>query len=218
MDGTPVTVESVRDVGPDTVALELETPDAFDALPGQFVLLRASPDGTDDADDEVVERHYTLSSPAVDDTFEITVGVDPDGDLSPWLADLEGGETVYIDGPYGAITYERDADVVAIAGGPGVGPAVAIAEAARDAGHEAVVIYQDDEPAHRERLEALEDDGAAVTTVDDDADEALAAAIEAHVDDGRIYAFGFDEFVTFVAESIDEAGGDSDEALIESFG
>ncbi|AEH38833.1 ferredoxin--NADP reductase [Halopiger xanaduensis] len=214
MDGTPVTVESVRDVGPETVALELETPDAFDALPGQFVLLRASPDG----DDEVVERHYTLSSPAVDDTFEITVGVDPDGDLSPWLAGLEGGETVHVDGPFGTITYERDADVVAIAGGPGVGPAVAIAEAARDAGHEAVVIYQDDEPAHRERLEALEDDGASVTIVDDEANEDLAAAIEAHVDDGRIYAFGFDEFVTFVADSIDDAGGDSDEALIESFG
>ncbi|GAB3674818.1 FAD-dependent oxidoreductase [Halopiger thermotolerans] len=214
MEGTPVTVESVREVGPDTVAIDLETPDEFDASPGQFVLLRAAPDGAD----EVVERHYTLSSPTVGDTFEITVGVDPDGDLSPWLAGLEGGETVHVDGPFGRITYERDEDVVAIAGGPGIGPAVAIAEAAHDAGHEAVVVYQDDEPAHRERLEALEDDGAAVTVVDDDANDELAAAIESHVDDGRLYAFGFDEFVTFVADAIDEAGGDSDEALIENFG
>ena len=219
MDGTPVTVESVRDVGSDTVALELETPDDFDALPGQFVLLRAVPGDGDGADDEdVVERHYTLSSPSVDDTFEITVGVDPDGDLSPWLADLEGGETVHIDGPFGTITYERDRDVVAIAGGPGIGPAVSIAEAAQDAGHEATVIYRDDEPAHRDRLEALEDAGASVVIVDGDADDELADAVEAHLEDGQVYAFGFDDFVTFVAETIDEVGGDSDEALIENFG
>lgn len=226
MDGTPVTVASVREVGPDTVALELETPDGFDASPGQFVLLRAVPGADGGADvasesedeDTVVERHYTLSSPSVTDTFELTVGVDPDGDLSPWLADLEGGETVHVDGPFGTITYERDRDVVAIAGGPGVGPAVAIAEAAQEAGHDATVIYQDDAPAHRERLETLADAGAAVVIVAGDADDELADAIDTHVDDGRIYAFGFEDFVTAVADAIDEAGGDSDDALIENFG
>lgn len=219
MEGTPVTVESVREVGPDTVALELETPDGFDALPGQFVLVRAVPGGDDEYDeDDVVTRHYTLSSPSVEDTFEITVGIDPDGDLSPWLADLEGGETVHVEGPFGEITYERDRDVVAVAGGPGIGPAVSIAEAAREAGHDAVVLYQDDEPAHVDRLGALEDDGATLTIVDGDETEALGDALEAHLDDGQLYAFGFDDFVTFVAETIDDAGGDSDEALIENFG
>ncbi|SFC34369.1 Ferredoxin-NADP reductase [Halobiforma haloterrestris] len=214
--GTPVAVESVREVGSDTVALELETPDEFDALPGQFVLLRAAPEGDDE--DDVLERHYTLSSPSVGETFELTVGVDPEGDLSPWLADLEGGETVHVDGPYGTITYERDQDVVAVAGGPGVGPAVSIAEAAHEAGHDAVVIYQDDEPAHRERLEALEADGATVRVVDGDADDELAEAIERHHEAGQLYAFGFEGFVTFVADAIDDAGGDPDEALIENFG
>ncbi|ARS88595.1 ferredoxin--NADP reductase [Natrarchaeobaculum aegyptiacum] len=214
MEGTPVTVDAVTDVGPDTVALALETPEDFDALPGQFVLLRAEPGGVDEA----VARHYTLSSPSVDETFELTVGVDPDGDLSPWLADLEGGETVHVEGPYGTITYEGDSDVVAVAGGPGIGPAVAIAEAAHDAGHDAAVVYQDDAPAHRERLDALEAAGAAVTVLDADADEALADAIETHVDDGEIYAFGFSDFVTFVADAIEEAGGDADAAHIENFG
>ncbi len=131
MEGTPVTVESVSEVGPDTVTLELETPDGFDALPGQFVLLRAAPD------DEAISRHYTLSSPSVGATFELTVGVDPDGDLSPWLADLEGGETVHVEGPFGRITYEGETDIVAAAGGPGIGPSIAVAEAAQDAGHDA---------------------------------------------------------------------------------
>ncbi|WP_121744665.1 ferredoxin--NADP reductase [Natronorubrum halophilum] len=222
IEGTPVAVESVREVGPDTVALELETPEGFDAHPGQFVLLRAVPrdvdaDETIDEDD-VVMRHYTLSSPSVGETFEITVGIDPDGDLSPWLAALEGGETVHVEGPFGTITYERDEDIVAVAGGPGVGPAVSIAEAARDSGHDAVVIYQDDEPAHVDRLETLEADGAAVVIVDEDDSDGLADAVETHLGNGQLYAFGFEDFVTFVAETIEGAGGDSDEALIENFG
>ncbi|WP_265111767.1 FAD-dependent oxidoreductase [Halosolutus halophilus] len=221
MKGTPVSVESVREVGPDTVAIELEAPAEFDAVPGQFVLLRAVPESDDQRDvdeDDVVMRHYTLSSPSVGETFEITVGIDPDGDLSPWLADLDGGETVHIEGPFGTITYERDCDVVAIAGGPGVGPAVAIAEAAHDAGHDAIVIYQDDEPAHVDRLEAIEDEGVDVRFVDEDADDELADAIATYHDDGQVYAFGFDDFVTVVASAIDDAGGDPDEALIENFG
>ncbi|MFC4437761.1 MULTISPECIES: FAD-dependent oxidoreductase [Natrialbaceae] len=219
MEGTPVAVESVREVGPNTVALELETPDGFDALPGQFVLLRAVP-GEDEAadEDDVVARHYTLSSSSVEETFEITVGIDPDGDLSPWLADLESGETVHVEGPFGEITYERDRDVVAVAGGPGIGPAVSIAEAAYEAGHDATVVYQADEPAHVNRLENLEDEGVTVVFVDEDDEDELGDAIGAHLEDGQCYAFGFHDFVTFVAETIDEAGGDSDEALIENFG
>ncbi|WP_408958311.1 FAD-binding oxidoreductase [Natrinema sp. 74] len=212
MDGTPVTVASVTDVGPDTVALELETPAAFDALPGQFVLLRASPDG------EELARHYTLSSPAVGETFELTVGIDPDGDLSPWLADLEGGETVNVEGPFGRVTYDGEGDVVAAAGGPGVGAAVAIAEAAHEAGHDATVIYQAAEPAHVDRLEALEDAGGTVVILEEDADDELVDAVATHREAGQLYAFGFDDFVTAVAEAIEADGGDPDDALIENFG
>ncbi|MHC3437117.1 ferredoxin--NADP reductase [Natrialbaceae archaeon A-gly3] len=207
-----VTVQSVEDVGPDTVALEFETPPEFDADPGQFVALAVEFDG------EEVKRFYTLSSPAVEETFEITVGVDPEGDLSPWLAGRDPGDTVPMDGPFGAIAYEGDGDVVAIAGGPGIGPAVAIAEAAVEADHEATVIYQDDEPAHRERLEALENAGTAVTIVDDDDDDGLAAAVGETLEDGQIYAFGFEAFVHAVADAIEAAGGDPDDALIENFG
>ncbi len=80
------------------------------------------------------------------------------------------------------------------------------------------MIYQADEPAHTERLEALADGGATVVIVGADADDELADAIATHREAGQLYAFGFDDFVTFVAEAIDDAGGDSDEALIENFG
>ncbi len=216
MEGIPVTVADVREVGPDTVALELETPEGFDAAPGQFVLLRAEVDG------EEIARHYTLSSPAVTDSFEITVGIDPDGDLSPWLASLSGGETVHVEGPFGTIAYEGGEDVVAVAGGPGIGPAVAIAEAAREAGREAAVVYRYDgeAPAHEERLETLAESGASVALLETDerAGADLADRVADHADDGRFYVFGFEGFVHRVADAIEAAGGDPDDAAIENFG
>lgn len=207
-----VAIRAVESVGPDTIALELETPTGFDAAPGQFVLVRATPD------EESIARHYTLSSPTVDETFELTVGIDPDGDLSPWLAGRKPGDEIQVEGPFGNVAYERDRDVVTVAGGPGVGPAVAIAEAAVESGHDAAVIYQDDEPAHEERLTSLSDEGVPVTIVEDGNVAALHEAIDEHVDEGQIYAFGFSDFVRSVADGIEEAGGDPDEAMIENFG
>ena len=212
MSPTSVTITAVEDVGADTVTIELESPDGFDAKPGQFVLVRATPA------DEAIARHYTLSSPTVSDTFEITVGVDPDGDLAPWLAERDPGEEITIDGPFGTIAYEGDEDVVAIAGGPGIGPAVAIAEAAIDADHRAEVIYRSDDPAHRDRLSDLREAGVPITIVDVGDDYGFQSAIEEAVDRGTIYAFGFDDFVGSVERAIDAAGGDPADARIENFG
>ncbi|MCT9095988.1 FAD-dependent oxidoreductase [Haloarchaeobius sp. HME9146] len=212
MDETAVAVRDVRTVGPDTVALDLETPDGFDALPGQFVLLRAEVDG------EELSRYYTLSSPTVGETFEITVGVDPDGDLTPWLADLDEGTEVRIEGPFGNVSYDDAGDVVVVAGGPGIGPAIAIAERAVEHGHEATVVYQDDEPAHEDRLVELEDSGALVQVFDDDADAEVGDAVVAASDRGELYVFGFQDFCELVQDALEEAGLDPDEAHVESFG
>lgn len=210
MDETEVAVRAVTTVGPETIALELETPADFDAKPGQFVRLYGTVDG------EEIARYYTLSSPDVEDTFEITVGVDPEGDLSPWLADLESGDTVRIEGPFGSVAYE-DGDVVVLAGGPGVGPAVGIAEAAVETGNNAAIVYQDDTPAHEQRLDALVEAGADVTIVDEDT-KAFASAVASVVDEGQLYVFGFQPFVEAARDAVTDAGGDFDAAEVESFG
>ena len=207
MDATQVTVREVRSVGADTVALELETPDRFDAKPGQFVLLRATVDG------EEISRHYTLSSPDVEDTFEVTVGVDPDGDLSPWLADLDAGDEVSVEGPFGTVFYE-DEDVVLLAGGPGVGPAVGMGERALADGHDVAIAYQDDSPAHEERLAELSAGGATVVVTDGNLDEAVAEVAGG----GQVYVFGFREFVDDSLAAVEAAGGDPDDAKVENFG
>ena len=224
MDATTVSVRAVRRVGTDTVALELETPPEFDARPGQFVKLGAEVDG------EEYDRFYTLSSPDVsgrgpegdeesDDggrSFEVTVGVDPEGDLGPWLADAEG-EEVGVSGPFGRSFYEDEERVVVVAGGPGVGPAVGIGERALADGNEVAIVYRDDDPAHEERLSGLAAGGADVFVVTDDG---LADAIRTAVGDGegQVFVYGFADFLDDALAALSETGYDTDEAKTENFG
>jgi 3-phenylpropionate/trans-cinnamate dioxygenase ferredoxin reductase subunit len=206
-----VTIAAVREVGPDAIAIDFETPSGFDARPGQFVRVMVDVDG------EEAIRSYTVSSPTVDDTFEITVGIDPQGTVAPRLATLERGDTVELAGPYGNTYYEGEDRVVVVAGGPGVGPAVGIAERALADGHEAAVVYRDTAPVHQRRLDALADAGAIVHVLGDD--DALAPAVaDATADGGQVFVYGFADFLSDATDAIVEAGGDPDEAKVENFG
>jgi len=201
-----VTVEAVEAVGDQTVALRLTAPDDFDAAPGQFVLVRSDGDA----------GYYTLSSPYVDDGFEITVGYpldeSPEESLGTWLAERETGDELEIEGPLGNVQYRGDGDVLVYAAGPGIGPAVGIAERAVDAGHDATVVFRGDAPPHRERLDALAEAGATVAVVD--------VLDDAHLDvpTESVFVFGFDDFVADVSALLESAGRNPDEAAIESFG
>ncbi|ELZ91669.1 flavodoxin reductase family protein / cytochrome-b5 reductase [Haloferax mucosum ATCC BAA-1512] len=214
MDAT-VTVSAARSVGPGTVAIEFETPTGFEAEPGQFVKLAAEVDG------ESYARFYTLSSPGVGDTFEVTVGIDPDeaGPFSQHLESLADGDTIDLSGPFGDSYYDGDARVVVLAGGPGIGPAVGIAEAAVADDNDAAVVYLDDAPAHEDRLDALRDGGASVVVTDDDA--ALADAVAdalTGVEGEQVFVYGFAGFVEAATDAIETADGDADAAKVENFG
>lgn len=210
MDGTDVEVVERRTVGPDTVALTIETPPGFDARPGQFVQVRAPVDG------EPVTRHYSISSPTATGTFEITVGVDPDGTLSPWLAEVDPGATLEVDGPFGRVHYEDEASVVVLAAGPGVGPAVGVAERALRDGGDAAIVYRTDVLVHERRLSRLAMAGAAVHVVGDASH--IRAAVATTVDRGHTFVYGFEPFVEDAREAIEAAGGDPGAAKIENFG
>ncbi|WP_137283624.1 ferredoxin--NADP reductase [Halorussus salinisoli] len=210
MDGTEVAVRAVETVGTDTIALTLETPDGFDARPGQFVQLAATVDG------EEITRHYTLSSPEADPTFEVTVEVDPEGALSPYLADLEPGETVEVAGPFGDSYYEGEERVVVLAGGPGVGPAVGIGERATSEDAAVTVVYEDDEPAHEDRLVALADAGASVVVTDDvSSEDVLEVLADAH---GQTFIYGFADFLDRATAALNAANVDVEDAKTENFG
>jgi len=217
-----VTVVAVEEVGPRTVALELRTPEGFDAAPGQFLLVRATVDGSgerrspgnrSETGDSEETGYYTLSSPDVTETMEVTVEYVPEGTLAPWLAERSPGDTIEIEGPFGDVRYTGDGDVVVLAEGPGIGPAVGIAERAQREGNEATIVFWGEEPPHRDRLDALDAAGATVLIVEslDDAADTLADAADA-----TVYAFGFESFVrdaTTVAEAVGV-----DDVRAESFG
>jgi len=204
-----VTVEDVSDVGTRTVALELRTPEGFDAEPGQFLLVRATVEGVEET------GYYTLSSPDIEGTMEVTVEYVPEGTLAPWLAERSPGDTVEIEGPFGDVRYTGDGDAVVLAEGPGIGPAVGIAERARREGNDATVVFWGEDPPHRARLDTLEADGATVLVVESlrEASDALAAAGSAGA---TVYAFGFESFVRD-AKTVAEASG-VDDVRAESFG
>lgn len=204
------TIESIRPVGADTIAIELRTPPEFTAEPGQFVLIRA------EVADEEETGYYTLSSPNVDDTFEITVAVDPDGTLGPWLERRNVGDSVRFDGPYGDVTYDGQGGVIVLAKGPGIGPAIGIAERATAANESATILYEGENPPHSDRLKALQSDGATVISVDDAVQ--MSDHLTEHSTGKRTYVFGFDTFVDEVKTALEDAGIDSDSIGIENFG
>jgi len=221
MDGTAVAVRSVESVGSDTVALTVETPEGFAARPGQFVQVGATIDG------ERVARHYTLSSPgaaatgdasdeADGDTFEVTVEVDPEGTLGPYLAGLEPGETVEVAGPFGDAYYEDEQSVVVLAGGPGIGPAVGIGERATAEGGEVLIVYEDDDPAHEERLAALAGSGATVAVTDDISGEEVVGLLANSA--GQVFVYGFADFLDEATAALDAAGRSAEGAKTENFG
>ena len=210
---TTVAAVAVRHVGPDTVAIEFETPADFAAMPGQFVKLSGVVDG------EEYARFYTLSSPDVEGTFEVTVGVSEEGGpFSRYLADLEPGDDLELQGPFGSNHYEGESRVVVVAGGPGVGPAVGIGERALGDGSDVAVVYLDDDPAHTTRLEELAAMGA--TVVMDDADADLVVHLRDVVsgdEDEQLFVYGFGEFVDRATDALASVGYTGD-SKIENFG
>ena len=212
MDAT-VTVTESETVGPDTVAIAFETPEEFEAQPGQFVKLGATVDG------EEYARFYTISSPNVTDSFEITVGIDPEegGPFSERLAALSPGDELEMSGPFGSDYYEGEPRVIVLAGGPGIGPAVGIGDRVLDDGGELAVVYKDARPAHEDRLADLEAAGASVTITDGSITEAVDAALTGR-DDEQVFVYGFAEFVDEATAAIEAAGSDPESTKVENFG
>jgi ferredoxin-NADP reductase len=202
------TITRIESVGDRTVAVEFETPTDFEAFPGQFVLVRATIDGEEET------GYYTISSPDVAGTFEITVAVSSDGTLGPWLAERSVGEAITVDGPFGQIRYSGETDAIVIADGPGIGPAVGVGERAVSDGRAVTIVYAGSQPPHAERLEAIERNGAVVVTSEDLED----AMHEVDLSNGEIFVFGFESFVERVSTAFAEVGIDTDDVEIENFG
>lgn len=244
MDGTRCAIRSIDSIGTDALAIDIETPDGFDALPGQFVKLSFDisesdafetmddlreidefdanelPDSFDEMDDPYVSRFFTISSPDVDDTFEITVTIEPTGTVGPILQNLAPNDSILVAGPFGTDYYENEEPAVILAGGPGIGAAVGIAETAVAADNSIAVVYLDESPIHEHRLDTLQETDATIAVVDDveSFDSAVETVIDALGADSQLFVYGFADFIDAATTTIEAAGGDARSAKIENFG
>lgn len=195
-------------VGSSFVVFQFDCPAEFTAFPGHFVQVQATIDG------ESFGRHYSVSSPFVCDTFDITVAVDQDGTVSPWLAQREVGDRVEIEGPFGQNYYEGGIPVVVIASGPGIGAALGIAERAAANETEFSVLYSNPILAFERHLSRLATTNNPVIYVKNQ----LADGIELVLDNGELFVFGFRDFIASVESVLKEHGVDVDTVNFENYG
>lgn len=215
MERRSVPIRSITPVGPDTVAIEVDSPDGFEGYPGQFVLLRATIDG------EEYARHYTISSPCNDDTFELTIGIEPDGAFSTWLGGRRSGDELTLEGPFGEIYYDDGGAVRVFVGGPGVGAGLGVVERAIEQGYDAGIVAYVEPSAlsHQSRFSSLASDGPPVyVTTTETGFRQGVHRLQSKLQTGTPFVFGFRPFVELASKAIEEGGGDIDTAMIESYG
>jgi ferredoxin-NADP reductase len=126
-----LTVVDVVVETPDTRSFVLEIPpelsETFSYAAGQFCTFRA------DIDSEPVVRCYSMSSaPDTGDPFTITAKRVTGGRMSNWMNDhLAAGDSIDVLRPTGLfVLHDRDAPIVAFAGGSGITPVLSIIKSA----------------------------------------------------------------------------------------
>ena len=116
---------------PRIVMLHLAVPDRIDHLPGQHYVVRlTAPDGYTAA------RSYSVSSAPSDPLLELCIERLDDGEVSGYLADVvELGDKLDVRGPIGGwFVWQGRTPAIAIGGGTGVVPLVAMHRHAVDLG------------------------------------------------------------------------------------
>lgn len=113
------------------VRLRLHVDDRIDHLPGQHYVVRLRA-----PDDYTAQRSYSVASDPDDPLLELMVECLPGGEVSGHLHDVaEVGDVLELRGPIGGwFVWEGDVPAVAIGGGSGVVPLVAMARYARRLG------------------------------------------------------------------------------------
>ncbi|WP_344923402.1 ferredoxin reductase [Streptosporangium oxazolinicum] len=127
------TVTAVRDETPGARTITLDVPGWPGHLAGQHVDVRlTAPDGYS------TQRSYSIATAADGDRVELTVELLPDGEVSPYLAQvLSPGDPLEVRGPIGGWFVwrpETPEPVQLVAGGSGVVPLMAMIRARASAG------------------------------------------------------------------------------------
>lgn len=124
-------VTSVAHPSSRTVRIRLRVADRIDHLPGQHYVLRLTAE-----DGYTASRSYSVASPPSDPEVELFVERLDDGEVSTFLADVvQIGDELEVRGPIGGwFVWDGTTPALAIGGGTGVVPLVAMLRHARAIG------------------------------------------------------------------------------------
>jgi len=111
LDLYPVKVESNAEIAKDVYVLSYQRSHTFSA--GQVVGISIIEYGE--------PRLYSIASGSTDDMIRLLYNIKPDGELSPSLAGLKAGDTLYVSAPFGSF-YGTAKPAVFIASGTGIAP------------------------------------------------------------------------------------------------
>ena len=128
-----LSIDRVRQLTDDSVALRFEVPanltNTFTFVPGQYVTLRATINGTD------IRRSYSICSSINDDGFEVGIKAVTDGQFSSLAQTLKIGDQIDVMPAQGRFQAPVGGqhDYLLIAAGSGITPCLSIAKSVLDA-------------------------------------------------------------------------------------
>ena len=223
--GTIIEIEHPTDR---LVRLRLHVEDRVDHLPGRHYVVRVRA-----PDDYTAQRSYSIASDPDDPLLELMVECLPGGEVSGFLHDVaEVGDVLELRGPIGGwFVWEGDVPAVAVGGGSGVVPLVAMARYARQLGLQdrlriVVVARTWDELPYAAELQrygafiALTRENLALPNGQSRVaappypDEMAAYVAGAE----RAYVCGSVGFASFATRLLEDAGVDTDAIRVEQFG
>lgn len=117
----PVKVIDKKEIVPGVFYLQVER--HFDFIPGRVIALAMQPDHE--------PRLYSIASGIQDDYIGILFDINPNGELTPQLATLKSGDTVYMSEPFGKFQCEPE-PAVWIATGTGIAPFISMIRSGRN--------------------------------------------------------------------------------------
>lgn len=118
--------------------------DPLPFTPGQYVLLG-------DKDWRVPQRSFSVANaPRADGTITLLVTLVAGGATSTWATNLQVGEEVLLEGPFGTFvtSQERTGPVLLLGAGSGIAPCIALAESLLGTARQVVLFFSGRTPGH----------------------------------------------------------------------
>lgn len=135
----------------DAHTLILEKPPGFSFVAGQYVLLQTKIHG------RPLRRSYSIASAPHEQEIHITIRTQPQGRVSPHLAELQADDTIGLLGPVGEFVRGEENHSVFVAAGAGITPFISMLREAKHTNdtRQVTLLYTNKTPEQRLYQEEL---------------------------------------------------------------